>query len=112
MGIGIWDLFRIIRAISIIRVIQKMDSFSKLTRSFEDRHKLGRVLSSSQIVDAANSVSNGDFKAVSFRDGRLKLEAPAGPALYFLRQKNDEIISRINEALGRPAVDKIVYRGI
>ncbi len=88
-----------------------MDKISNLTKSFENRHGLGRVLSSSQIVEAANKVSAGEFNAISFREGRLKIEVPAGPALFFLRRKNSELISKINAALGRPAIEKIIYRG-
>jgi len=88
-----------------------MDKLSNLTKSFEDRHKLGRVLSCSQIVEVANSVSKGEYRAISFREGRLKVEAPAGPELYFLRRRDAEVLQKINSALGRPAVEKIVYRG-
>ena len=65
-----------------------------------------------QIVDAANRVSSGRYKARSFRDGKLYVETEAGPACYFLRQQEEKLLEDINTALGAMKVEKIIIRGV
>jgi hypothetical protein len=89
-----------------------MDKLSTLINDYQKRHKLGNVLTCAQVVDGANRVSGGKYKAISFKGGRLYVEAEAGPACYFLRQQEENLLEDINTALGDKKVEKIVIRGI
>jgi len=89
-----------------------MDSISNLLNDYQKRHKLGNSLNAAHIVDVANSIANDRYHAVSFRDGRLKVEVPAGPQLYFLKKQEENIIIEINKKFGREIVRDLVLRGV
>lgn len=89
-----------------------MDQLSKLLESYQKRHKLGQVLTSAQIVDAANRVSCGKYRARSFKYGKLYIEVSAGPECYFLHQQEEKLLEDINTAIGAMKVEKIIIRGV
>ena len=88
-----------------------MDKAGDLMEEFARQHKIGGVIRAARVVAAANKVSGGEFRAVSWRDGYLKLMVPAGPKLYFVKLKEADIIARVNQELGEDKVQKLVLRG-
>lgn len=89
-----------------------MDKLDKLLITYQKKHGLGKNLIAARIVDGANSIADGRYRAVSFRDGRLKVEAPAGPELFFLKRDEPNIILEINKKLGQEIVQDLVLRGV
>ena len=88
-----------------------MDKASDLMGEFARQHRIGAVINAARIVAIANKVSGGEYEAVSWRDGRLKVMVPAGPKLYYLKLKEAEVVSKINQELGEEKVQKLVLRG-
>lgn len=88
-----------------------MDKARDLMGGFARKHRIGGVMNAARIVSIANKASGGEFEAVSFRDGRLKVMVSAGPKLYLLKLKEAEVVSKINQELGEDKVQKLVLRG-
>lgn len=88
-----------------------MDSINNLLVDYQKRHGLGNTLSAARIVEVANSVADGKYRAVSFCSGRLKVEVPVGPALFFFKKDQAATIANINKALGDNKIDRLVVRG-
>ena len=87
-----------------------MDKLEKLLKDYQKRHGLGQALTAARVVTAANAVARDRYRAVSFRDGRLRVEVPAGPALFFLRKDKKNIIAAINERLSSNVVEDLIIR--
>lgn len=82
------------------------DSFGR----WGGNQEFGRRLLAATVTNAANELSQGRFKAVTFRAGALTLEVASGAARYVLQPELPELISAINTKLGRPAVQRIKFR--
>lgn len=85
---------------------------NELTKRFAKRYGLGKAFPAMQVIDVANRVARGRFKAVTFKDGRLVVEVPTGPQLFFLKKEQVSILEDINSAIGSKTVEKLTIRGV
>ena len=90
-----------------------MDSIHKLTKDFASRYGLGQTVPAIKVIDIANRVSRGRYKATMYNDGRLTIEVSIGPSVYFLKKQEQEILEEINSAIGKEGkVTKLSIRGV
>jgi len=88
-----------------------MRKASDLIGEFAARHRIGGAMSAARIVAVANRQSGGAFRAVSFKNGALKIMVAAGPPLYFLKLKEKETMARINKTLGEEKIKRLILCG-
>ncbi len=90
-----------------------MDSIHKLTKDFASRYGLGKTFPAIKTIDVANRVAQGRYRATMYKNGRLTIEVPIGPSVYFLKKQEKQILEEINSAIGRgERVEKLSIRGV
>jgi len=87
-----------------------MEPLSDALRKRMENYHLTLVLTATQVVEASNRILPPAYKAKSFRDGVLTLEANTAIDAYLLKQENDEYIKQINAAFETPIVTKLKIR--
>jgi len=63
----------------------------------------------SLVCDAAKEVSADQFEPVSFKGGVLKVRVPNASRAHLVRLGQDQIILKVNQALGEEKVEKIRF---
>jgi len=63
----------------------------------------------SLICEEADKVSGGQFMAISCRAGVLKVKVRSASRAHLVRMNQDQIISKINEALGEEKVKRMRF---
>lgn len=84
-----------------------MKSMNEVLLSRVDRLGLARALGAAQVLEMADRLNRGQFRAKSFRNGQLKIAARSSAEAYLCRQRVDNLIDELNAALGRPLVKTI-----
>lgn len=87
-----------------------MDSMGDLITNAQKRFGLGQTLSAQRVIDAANTMPDIKWRAISFCDGRLKIVMPAGVDVYFIRHQEQSIIAYVNKHFNQEIVKNIVWR--
>lgn len=78
--------------------------------NWSNRREFSRRLAAATVVNAANDVGAGRFRAASFRGGTLLVEIPSASVRYLLQPEVPVIITAINTKLGRHVVEAIKFR--
>ncbi|MBI4032730.1 DUF721 domain-containing protein [Candidatus Berkelbacteria bacterium] len=74
------------------------------------KRELGRRLAAARVVNAANELATGRFRAVSVRGGTLTVEVSNASARYLLQPEIPRLIATINERVGTSVVQRIKFR--
>lgn len=86
-----------------------MEDFKKILRGRLASHGLGKQYDASVVCEQADKVSGGQFEAVSFRSGVLKVRVGSTSRAHLVRMNQVQIISKINKALGEQSVTRIKF---
>lgn len=73
------------------------------------RHQLAPQLTAAAICQAAEGVSAGRWRTISFRQGRLKLAVADYDTVAALQVQTPHLLLQINQAVGADAVKKLSF---
>lgn len=87
-----------------------MDSLHDAMMKRMERVGLEKALSATFILEAANRVLPQQFRAKTFRNGVLTLEANVAAHAYIYKQEEETFLEQINAALPEKIVEKLRLR--
>lgn len=87
----------------------KHSNISGLLRGRMAHFGLAKQYDASFVCEEADRVSGGQFEAVSFRSGVLKVRVGSTSRAHLVRMNQMQIISKINEALGEQRVKRMKF---
>jgi len=71
---------------------------------------LARQVSAARVCAAANELAAGEFEAVSFREGILKLHVDSAPRAHLIKLREKQILDELNLKLAPSQVRKLVFK--
>lgn len=87
-----------------------MEKVDRLVKHFVLKRGLTRRLLAYWVCKTADELSQGEFRALAFRDGVLFLKAKDHLLAHRLSLTSKELLQKINQKLDYPAVKKILIR--
>lgn len=87
-----------------------MDSIGNSLSKSLARLGLRNQAESARVCALAESISGGDWGAISFKDGVLKIKVISNDQAYLLKLTSDKIIAKINNAAGGQKVKKLAFK--
>lgn len=72
------------------------------------RHNISQTITAADVCQAANTVGQQRWRAVSYADGKLKIIAPDYETVAKIKQTEPVIIQQINNELREPLVKKMI----
>jgi len=84
-----------------------MDHINKILHHSLSKKGLMGVATSAEICFWAEKLGNGSFKPISYSRGILKVSVSSAPAASELQIKQEDIITQINQKIGRDIIKQI-----
>ena len=70
---------------------------------------LSKQFAAARVCAVADEVGKGEFEAVSYKNGVLKVKVDSGARAHLVKLREQEIIGKINTELKREVVKRIVF---
>lgn len=87
-----------------------MDDLRQSLNKRLNYYGLAKQASAARVCALADEVADGEWKAVSFRNGILKIMVESNEKAYLVKLKSAEIIERVNKKLGRAEVLRLTFK--
>jgi predicted nucleic acid-binding Zn ribbon protein len=84
-------------------------NIARLLKQRMSHYGLAKQYDASFVCKQADAVSGGQFKAVSFRQGVLKIRVKSASRAHLVRMNQHKIISQINKGLGEERVTRMKF---
>jgi hypothetical protein len=85
------------------------DKIDKILSNNASKYSPGMALEASRICFVAESESKGAFKAISFKNGILKVAVKNDIVAQEIRMESSKLIYKINSLLGADKIKRIIY---
>jgi len=85
------------------------ESISKILSRRINAMGLGKQYGAARVCAGADKVSDGQFEAVSFKNGVLKIRVDCGARAHLVKSREKEFITRVNDELKGQYVKKLVF---
>lgn len=86
-----------------------MDDVKRYLKRRMAHYGLGKQYDASLICEEADKVSGGQFTAISWRSGVLKVRVRSASRAHLVRMNQDQIILKINTALGEEKIKRMKF---
>lgn len=87
-----------------------MENIKKHLSSIPKYSALRKPLEAAGVCETARAVAKGRFSIVSFKNGLLTVGVTSSAEAMNLQAESPVIIKKINDKIGREAVEKIRYK--
>lgn len=87
-----------------------MDDIRQSLKKAISHYGLSRQAEAASICSLAESVSDGQWRAVSYKNGKLKILVDSNEQAYLIKLKSAQIISQINKKIGKEMIEKLIFK--
>jgi hypothetical protein len=85
------------------------ENFSDILARRLKSRGLDKAFFGAMVCGAANKVSGGEFEAISFKNGTLKISVSSGARAHLIKLNQDDIIAKINLELKKDLVMRLKF---